>query len=195
MVPGSSLNVTRHIVYLKWDLHLQAQHWNYNSKPMYCALSYTILTGVIVFRTSMSVMSSRTMVAVCGVPPARTCNTAGLSPVRRGPLWRKAWPIIRPAMTNMSFWIKIFDVEGTRWSGWPSKSMAPHEFPKWKIKWKAYRSCLLMPLNIIGSIQNGKTLIIAKKMWNPYWCSFFFFCLGIRNIWGEKNTFQMNKLN
>lgn len=48
---------------------------------------------------------------------------AGLSPVKLGPLCKKEWPIIRPAMVNMLFSSSSAATEGMRWSGSPSKNL------------------------------------------------------------------------
>jgi hypothetical protein len=171
-----SLLLQTHCISNEIDKHPGiCQHINEMTTVKLCIVHSPLLTGPSVSRTSMSVISSNVMVAVCGVPPARTCFTAGLSPVRRGPLWRKACPIIRPAIMYMSFCTNTLLLEGTRWPDCPSNSMVPHEFPK-ENENQTECQCLLILLNIIGSIQKGKKIIMCKKKWSParpYWFCFW----------------------
>jgi hypothetical protein len=68
-----SLLLQTHCISNEIDKHPGiCQHINEMTTVKLCIVHSPLLTGPMVSRTSMSVMSSRAMVAVCGVPPART---------------------------------------------------------------------------------------------------------------------------
>lgn len=82
---------------------------------------YFLFTIFKVSRMSRSGQSCIVIGVVSSEPPKRTWIMAGLSPVNLGPLCKKEWPIIRPAMVNMLFSSSSTETEGMRWSGSPSK--------------------------------------------------------------------------
>lgn len=82
-----------------------------------------LLTLSTISRMSRSGQSLIVTGAVSAKPPKRTWIMAGLSPGKLGPLCKKEWPIILPAMVNMLFSSSSTDTEGMRWSGSPSNTL------------------------------------------------------------------------
>ena len=91
---------------------------------------------------SRSGQSSKVRVAVSGLPPSSTWTTAGLSPDKDGPPWRKEWPSILPATMNKSLSTRKWEADGTKWPGSPSKSRVTSAFAVQHIKIHWIKTCV-----------------------------------------------------
>lgn len=122
------------IIVFKFSISLKLKYilenqWTYNSiclqsyvveEMTEAAVSFHALTFSTISRMSRSGQSLIVTGAVSSEPPKRTWTMVGLSPGKLGPLCKKEWPIIRPAMVNTLFSSSSSDTEGIRWSDSPS---------------------------------------------------------------------------
>lgn len=105
--------ISEHAILFVYSLVLWRKRWR-------LPFSFLALTFSTISRMSRSGQSLIVTWAVSSEPPKRTWTMAGLSPGKLGPLCKKEWPIIRPAMANMLFSSSSSDTEGMRWSDSPS---------------------------------------------------------------------------
>lgn len=106
-----------------------------------------------------------------------TWTTAGLSPDKGGPPWRKQWPIILPAIRNRSLSTRCADEDGTRWSGSPSKILVIWAFPE-KQENKIFCGRTLKKTKVRQcGLKNWWSKGIPKLRWKPH----FNFCVVIEN--------------
>ena len=112
-----------------------------------------VQTRVTASLISVSTQSLIMIGAVSGSPPRMTCVMAGLSPGKRGPAWRKRWPIILPAATNRSLSARSTLVHGVRWSSSPSNSSIFAREQQQKVSvtlfffFLQFHTCLMLILN------------------------------------------------
>lgn len=128
-------------------------------------------------RKSKSGQSEICTTAVSALPPEMTWTTAGLSPDKGGPPWRKQWPIILPAIRNRSLSTRCADEDGTRWSGSPSKILVIWAFPE-KQENKIFCGRTLKKTKVRQcGLKNWWSKGIPKLRWKPH----FNFCVVIEN--------------